>query len=124
MDENDHGIFLARLAFRWCHKPPFDVEAFVCPPKAFSFAPCCRQCGVIIRQLAPFTDWSDPDLGRRFKRATFCGCEFTVLLNAKVWEISESVKSFCAFPNCAHRIVGHCQFRDRTSTADYLSEKN
>src|SRR5437773_384405 len=70
------------------------------------------------------THRSGPDFRWRFKSAAFCGCEFAILGNSKVRKITESVKILRAFPNRSHRIIGERQFRNRTSAADYLGEKN
>src|SRR5436309_14112376 len=72
----------------------------------------------------PITDRSGPDLGRCFKAAAFCTREFAVLGNSEVWKITERVKMLRAFPNRPHRIIGECQFRDRTCASDYLCKKN
>ena len=124
MDENDHGIFLAGLHLPRCQKPALNVETVVRPLKVLSFAPRWRLRSIVARQLAPITDRSSPDLRWRFKAAAFCGCQFTILGNSEVREITEGVKILRVFPSRSHRIVGERQFRDRTSAADYLSEKN
>src|SRR6266487_2515028 len=71
----------------------------------------------------PITDRSGPDLGRRFKTAAFCSREFAVLGNSEVRKITERVKMLRAFPNRPHRIIGECQFRDRTCASDYLCKR-
>src|SRR5436190_21474184 len=124
MDEDDHGIFLVGLHLPRWKKPALNVEAIVSPLKILGFAPRGSLSGIATGQLAPFTDRSSPDFWWRFKAAAFCGREFSIPGNGKVREITEGMKSLCAFPDCAHRIIGECQFRDRASAADYLGEKD
>src|SRR6266849_52746 len=124
MDENDHGIFLARLHLNGWQKPPLNVQAVVRPLKILGFAPGGSLSGVVAGQLAPITDRSSPNLRWRFKAAAFCGREFAILGNSKVREITEGVKVLSAFPNRSHGVIGERQFRDRTSAADDFGEKD
>src|SRR5713101_863398 len=124
MDENDHGIFLARLHLNGWQKTPLNVEAVVRPLKILGFAPRGILSGIVAGQPPPIADRSSPDLRWRFKAAAFCGREFAILGNSKVREITEGVKILRAFPDRSHRIIGERQFRDRTSAADYFGEKD
>src|SRR6266705_5416607 len=124
MDQEDHRTFFAGLHFRGREKPSLNVEPVVRPLKVLGFAPRRRLRGVVAGQLAPFTDRPGPNFGWRFISAPDHGENLAIFRDGKVREIAESVKTFGAFPDCQHGVVGKRQFRDRASAPDIFREQD
>src|SRR5205807_2895383 len=124
MNQNDHRIFFSGFDFRRRNQPALDIKSSIRPLDAFRFPPGWRNYGVVFCQLTPSADVPSPDLWRRFITAANHRDEFPIFCEREIWKITESMKALRPFPNCAHGIAGHAQFRDRASATDILGEKN
>src|SRR6267143_192784 len=124
MDQDDHRIFFVGLHFRGREKPSLNIEPVVRPLEVLGLTPSWSLSRVVGSQLSPFTSRPGPNLGRRFIGAPDDGGCLAIFRKGKVRKITEGVKTFGAFPDGPHGVVGERQFRDCASTPDIFREQD
>ena len=125
MDENDHWIFLAELRFSpvgqsqpWMLKPSFVHSRLSALPHVADNA----ELLLVSWRHSPIGPTQISGGVSNVLRSALR--MLPVFGNGKVRKIPERVKSLCAFPDCAHRIVRQRQFGDRAAATHYLGEKD